>query len=123
MLIIPDTNFLIYLSKYKLWDDLEKLYGKYKLVILPEVAYELIKLSKKGKEKEYSLVAIELTKIKKINEKKGYADKAILKKAKKLKKTKKRFTIGTMDKILMDKLNKQNVKILTIRQKKYIMEM
>ena len=70
MLIIPDTNFLIYLSKYKLWDDLEKLYGKYKLVILPEVAYELIKLSKKGKEKEYSLVAIELTKIKKINEKK-----------------------------------------------------
>ncbi len=122
MLIIPDTNFLIYISKYKLWHDLERKYGKYKLIILPEIAYELIKLSKKGKEKETSLVAIELTKIKELRKKKGYGDKAILKKGKILKKNKKRFIIGTMDKELMKKLKKERIKILIIRQKKYLVE-
>ena len=124
MLIIPDTNFLIYISKYKLWHELEKNYGKYELIILPEVAYELIKLSKKGKNKIHSIVAIEFTKIKKIESKKGYADNAIVKKAKLLKKSKKRFIIATMDKNLMKKLKKQNlnIKILTIRQKKYLKE-
>ncbi len=124
MLIIPDTNFLIYISKYKLWHELEYSFGKYKLIILPEVAYELIKLSERGKNKIHSLVAIELTKIKKIKSKKGYADEAIVKKTQTLRKAHKKFIIATMDKNLIKKLKKQyqNIKILTIRQKKYLRE-
>ncbi|UZE94177.1 MAG: ribonuclease VapC [Candidatus Pacearchaeota archaeon] len=123
MLIIPDTNFLIYLSKYKLWHNLEKEYGRYKLIVLPELVYELDKLSKRGKDKESALLALELTsRITRIRKRKGYGDKAILKIASMLKKNKKRFIIATMDKDLIKKLKKQNMKILTIRQKKYLRE-
>ena len=127
MLIIPDTNFLIYLSKYKLWDELERVYGKYKLLILPEVVYELDKLSKKdkkGKNKEHALLALEFIKKieKKIKKRKGYADNSIIKTAYMLKKINKNFIIATMDRELMKKLKKQNIKILTIRQKKYLVE-
>ncbi len=122
MLIIPDTNFLIYLSKYKLWHNLEKKYGTYKLLILPEIVYELDKLSKKGKDKEYTMLALEIVqKLTNIKKRKGYADKVIIKKAKTIKKD---FIIATMDKELTKKLKKQNpnIKILTIRQKKYLQE-
>ncbi len=123
MLIIPDTNFLIYISKYKLWYNLEKKYGRYKFLVLPEIIYELEKLSKRDKDKEYALLALELVKkLEKIKKRKGYGDKAILESALMLEKIKQKFIIATMDKILIKKLKKEKIKILTIRQKKYLRE-
>lgn len=119
MLIIPDTNFLIYLSKYKLWHELTRLYGHYTFLILPQVAHELKQLAEKakGKDKEASLLA--LTLIKKVKAKKGSADLAIIKAALQLK-AKQKFVVATMDKELVKKLKKQGIVILTIRQKKYL---
>lgn len=127
MLVIPDTNFLVYLSKYRLWDDLGRLYGRYNLIVLPEVAYELESVAKKskGKEQKDILLALEIVNQikKKITSKKGYADKAIIKIAKSLKEiNKENFVIATMDKDLTKKVKKQKIKILTIRQKKYLKE-
>ncbi len=130
MLIIPDTNFLIYITKYKLWHELDRLYGKYKFLILPEVIYELDKLSKKTgkdkkiKNKEFALLALELiNKLeKKIKKKKGYADKSIFKTASMLKKNNKNFIIATMDRAIARKIKKQGIRILIIRQKKYLKE-
>lgn len=144
-LIIPDTNFLIYITKYKIWYDFERDYSnqsnqQYKILILPEVIYELEKLnkkSKKGKNKEYALLSIELIRklknieIKKYENKgnykrnyKNYGDKAILEEAKAAEKLTKKLIVATMDKLLIKKLKKQNphIKILTIRKKKYLME-
>ncbi len=125
MLLIPDTNFLIYLSKYKLWDNLTRFYGRYDLIILPEVVYELEELIKKskGKERQDVLLTLEVIKTRKVKSKKGYADEAIIKISDSLKKiNKKNYVIATMDKELIKKIKKQNIKVLTIRQKKYFVE-
>ena len=128
MLIIPDTNFLVYITKYRLWHELDRLYGKYNLVIMPEVVYELENLIKKskGKDKKDTLIALELIKQIKNNKtksKKGYVDKLILIIAKSFKKiNKENFVIATMDKALIKKINKENIKVLTIRQKKHLIE-
>jgi rRNA-processing protein FCF1 len=124
MLIIPDTNFLIYLASYKLWYELERIYGHYSLLILPQVVYELEQLSKKtkGKDKENALLALEIVKKMPVKAQKGPADPALVKTAKLLYDLKKEFIIGTMDKELITKLKTHRARILTIRQKKYLEE-
>jgi len=127
MLIIPDTNFLIYMTDYRLWHEFENLCGIYDLIILPQIVYELEELSQKGNasEKKSALVALEiLKKIKKLPKKEeGYADDVIIQTSLKLKKVnKKNFAVATMDRELKDKLKKLNIKTLAIRQKKYIIE-
>lgn len=124
MLIIPDTNFLIYLAKFRLWHELERFH-KHSLLILPQVMHELETLAKKakGKDKESSLMAIEIVDQLKprIKSRKGYADKAILQIACWLKNAGERnFVIATMDQELRKMLKKEGIKLLTIRQKKHL---
>lgn len=123
MIIIFDTNFLIYLAKYKLWRQLEKKYPYYTLLILPQVVYELETLSKKikGKDKELAIFTLNCIGKQKIKAKKGYADTVVLHTAVSLKDAgEKNFIVATMDKLLRQKLKKAGIKILTIRQKKYL---
>jgi len=117
--LIPDTNFLIYLSKYKLLDKLLD----YQLVLLKPVLEELIAISKGDKEKKADREAAELSLmfLKKedadmINIK-GKADDIIVEYSKE-----NRFSVGTMDKELIKRLKKEKVKIIIIRQKKLVEE-
>ena len=117
MQIIPDTNFLIYSAKYKILDSL----SDYNLIIIKQVLNELKRLSKDKKTKtadrQAASVALEFLKPRKqrIIRQKGKADDAILALAKKLK-----VSVATMDKGMIDKAKKQKIKIIRIRQKKYI---
>jgi len=121
MLIALDTNFLVYIAKYKidLLAELDRICENYKLVIPFQVIEELKKLTETGKlkDKEAAQLALQLLEllekenkltIKKIPAKD--ADSAILKLAPE--------TIATLDKELKKRFKK--VKILTIRQKKYL---
>jgi len=127
MLIIPDTNFLIYATKYRLWHNVKERYGKYSILILPEVFYELEQLGKKSKGKDRELVLLTLKFLKtqkfKLKKKKGHADKVLVEIGKWLREVgEKNFIIATMDKNLAKKLKKNKIKILSIRQKKYLRE-
>lgn len=87
MKIILDTNFLIYCAKQKIdyKEDIRVLVtGKYDLVTMESVIRELEKVSKKSKkyaDKEAALLALKIlkhNKIKVLESKGGYADKAII---------------------------------------------
>lgn len=116
-ILVPDTNFLIYLVKYKLLDELRP----YKLVILEQVVEELRKLSKDKKTKiEDRTAAVvagmflrntEIT----VEREAGKADDAILKVAQRLD-----AMIGTMDKELTTRAKKLDIAVIKIRQKKYL---
>jgi uncharacterized protein len=122
MKIIPDTNFLIYLSRFKLLDQL----GYFnKILLLKPVLQELIILSKNKKEKseDQNSSKIVLEFFEKIKDKIDFidsndkADDAIIKIAKKEK-----IIVGTMDKELKKRLKQQSSSILIIRQKKFLEE-
>lgn len=113
MLAITDTNFLIYLAKYKLWHKFEDL--RFKTIMLPEVYSEL-----KTLKQDLVLDLIKKSKIKVQGEKSGLsADNAILQKAKQLKSSNSEFVVATLDKALVKKIKKYS-SVLTIRQKKYL---
>jgi len=126
MLIVPDTNFLVYLTKYKLWHELERIYGRYTLLVLPQVAYELRELGKKtkatGEDKEAASLALEFIKKMNVKPEKGHADAVLVQIAQWLADVKEEFIIGTMDKELIQKLKKHKAKILMIRQKTHLTE-
>jgi rRNA-processing protein FCF1 len=123
--IIPDTNFLIYLVKFKLLDKLEN----YKeILLLKQVLAELVVLSKSEKEKvvdrERASLALQFLekigeKVKFVNDIDSKADDAVLELGMKEKKT---AIVGTMDKELVKRLKKEGIKVLIIRQKKYLEE-
>lgn len=116
-LIIPDTNFLIYLVKYKILDELEH----YKVIIINQIPKELQKIinEKKSKVEDRVAASIALTFLKakkiKILKQEGKTDNAILAMAKKL-----GAKIATMDKELSKKAEKEKIKVIKIRQKKYL---
>jgi len=117
-MIILDTNFLIYIMKYKIAHNLEEY--KSELAVPEQVVFELETLSrktKKIKDREYAklaLVLLEKWNVKVLNEN-GNADEAIEKLA-----IKNKAKVGTMDKILINKLEKSGISVLKIRQKKLI---
>lgn len=123
MLIIPDTNFLIYAAKFRLWHELDRQWPKHSLLVLPQVIYELTTVAKstktKGRDKEASVLALELLQGMKTRPKEGHADKAIFQRARMLMDAgEKNFVVATMDRELAQKLKKAGIKLLTIRQKK-----
>ena len=117
-MIILDTNFLIYMIKYKLAHQLEE--HKQEFAVPEQVVYEIEMLSRdaeKIKDREYAklaLVLLERWKPQVLNES-GNADEAILSLA-----VKNKAKVATMDKILSKKLEKAGVRIMQIRQKKKI---
>lgn len=123
MNIIPDTNFLIYCAKQKIdfVSEIERIFPKYRIILLNVVAEELKNLSKteKGRTRETVELALQLLdnlKDKKlIIEKKlkfENADVALLEF------DKAGNVIATLDKELKERF--KNAKILTIRQKRYL---
>ncbi|MEM2955964.1 MAG: PIN domain-containing protein [Candidatus Pacearchaeota archaeon] len=118
-MIILDTNFLIYLLKYKIAHQLEEL--KHELAVPSQVIYELEKISVKGNMKDREAAKLVLTLLDKwhirILEAEGNADEAIEFLAKK-----EGAKVATMDKLLTRKLKKLGIKIIKIRQKKHFIE-
>ena len=121
--IIPDTNFLIYLAKYNL---LGRLSDYSRILLLKQVLKELVVLSKSEKLKEkdrlFAQLVIEfIVKLKEniafIENIEGNADDAIQELAEKEK-----IPVGTMDKALVEKLQKNKIKIIFIRQKSLLQE-
>ncbi|MCX6742202.1 MAG: hypothetical protein NTX24_03455 [Candidatus Pacearchaeota archaeon] len=123
--IIPDTNFLIYLVRFKLLDKIEN----YKeILLLKQVLAELVVLSKSKGEKvvdrERAGIALQFLekigeKVKFVNDIDSKADDAVLELGMKEKKT---AIVGTMDKELIKRLKKEGLNVLMIRQKKYLEE-
>ena len=129
MNIILDTNFLIYAAKYKidLIAELDRLYGKYDLIVPHMVFLEIEKLRKgKGKGKFVASLALAITK-KLIEDKKlkimgvesRNADEEIIKLLE-LPELGDEI-VATMDSELSRKIKKK-VRILKIRQKRYFSE-
>ena len=124
MKILIDTNFLIYLAKNKLFDDLNALGHE---VVIPRVVdFELEKVSQdknlKIEDRNAASLAqdivkrfVELKKAKYLDNIEKEADDEILRYAKKTK-----CIVATMDKELQEKLKKQGNKIIIIRQEKYL---
>lgn len=117
-LLVPDTNFLIYIVKYKLLDELEN----YKIITIEQITDELKKLVQeknvKIEDRTAALIAKEFLSSKaKYEIQEGKTDDAIISLAKKL-----GATIGTMDKDLTKKARKEGIKVIKIRQKKYLIE-
>jgi rRNA-processing protein FCF1 len=117
MQIIPDTNFLIYAVRYKLLDSI----SSYKLILVEQVAKELEKISKSKKTKlehrKAAKIALDFLKSQNpiIIKQKGKADDVILAIAKKIK-----IPIATMDKEMATRAKKDKIKIIKLRQKKYL---
>jgi len=116
-MIILDTNFLVYIMKYKLAYQLEE--HRKEIIIPDQVINELYSLSKKARIKDreaakMALVLIEGWKIKK-EETEGGADEAIKTLA-----LKNKATVATMDKLLIKELKKSKIHILKIRQKRHL---
>ena len=120
MKIIPDTNFLIYLARFKLLDELEHFE---KILIIKPVLKELVMLSKSEKEKQEDILSskVALMFFNKIKDKleyaniEGQADDALIDFA-----FEKQALVGTMDKELIRRLKEKKIKVVMIRQQKFL---
>ncbi|MEM4702886.1 MAG: hypothetical protein QXP53_00125 [Candidatus Pacearchaeota archaeon] len=121
--LIPDTNFLIYLARFKLFDELDSL--GYKILVPRIVDFELEKVSQdknqKMEDRNAAILAqtilkkwVELKKARYIEIEGENVDNAILEFAKK-----KKAIVATMDSELREKLKKEGIKTLILRQEKY----
>jgi len=135
MIILLDTNFVVYCAKYNLFFELEDNYAGAKFVILDNVLFELEKIrDKKFKVTKEDIVAanvaleyleikknkgvLEVIKIKDQHD----VDLMILALAKELQEKDKNVLVATNDIELSKKLIAKKIKIIKIRQKKYLME-
>ena len=128
MEIILDTNFVIYLFRYKLIDSLVSL--RPSLVIVPDcVVSELNKLikTKKGRDRESAklgLMLIDRLKSQKmlsvVQSSSKYTDDALFDLAMEKNDKGIKVLVATLDKWLIKKLKKAKIGILGIRQKKYL---
>ncbi|ENN96634.1 hypothetical protein J422_01303 [Methanocaldococcus villosus KIN24-T80] len=120
-LIVPDTNFLIYVFKHGINFDYEierALNAKFDIVILSPIKKELEDLLKRDlKGKEKMAIKLALSKIGKYKVVKceGYGDEAILNFAK----NNKNVIVATNDKELKESLLNNNIPVMVVRQKKY----
>jgi len=130
MEIFLDTNFLVYIAKYKIANELDKFFPK-KLFLPEQVLKEIKSIAKKGKgaDKESAALALALINNWKKNKKlfiirtiAKSADKALFELAtsKATNKAAKEIAVATLDKKLIKRLKKANVDIIGIRQKKYL---
>lgn len=116
-MLIADTNFLIYLAKYRLFYSFEEY--KKELAVPKQVIRELENLSKnaeKGSDKDAAKTALLILREWKsrILESEGKADNAIISLAKK-----NSAKVATMDRLLIKELKKAGITILKLRQKKH----
>jgi rRNA-processing protein FCF1 len=125
--IIIDTNFLLvpYQFNVDIFSEFQRLFGIYECYIIDKTIQELEKIkSLGGKDKiaaNIGLGLIENQKISIINSKKhdlnnNYVDNIIINICKK----DNTYVVATNDIELKDKLKKSNIKIIRLRQKKYL---
>ena len=121
MKILLDTNFLLIPAQFKIdiFEELKK--SSYKPITLDCCIFELKKLSKsRGRKGIYARVALQLlkkNKIRIINADEKNTDKAIIDYS-----TKNKYAVATNDKVLIKKLRDRGIKIVRLRQKRYLME-
>jgi len=122
MKVVIDTNFAIYLVKFRLMDELRT--GGAEIILLDSVEKELEKISqRKGKieDRESASLALELLKRTKVVREKASAanvDRSIVQFAKKEKELRNQVIVGTMDKALSERLKKEGIKSVIIRREK-----
>lgn len=119
MKILLDTNFTLIPAQFKV--DIFSELANNQLYILDKTLEELKNIVKKQSLKHKKAAKLALTLIKKNKVKilktksKLKTDDLILETAKKIK-----AAVATQDKLLKQKLKKNKVKIITLRQKKYL---
>ena len=121
--ILLDTNFLMGCAQFKvdIFSEIERIcHFNYRLYVLDKTIDELNNIIKnqRGKQKDAAKIALQLLKIKNVEEIKDnsekYADEAILEHAKK------GWLVATQDKDLKRKLINQGISVIVIRQKKVL---
>jgi len=126
ILVVPDTNFLIYSIKHGINIDyeLDRLFNRYKVVILRCVREELEKLRERLRGKERSSVLLLLSLIRRYEEENEdvpgrYTDEIILNYALKCREEGKKVVVCTNDKELKGKLLEMGIPVVIVKQKKY----
>lgn len=126
ILVIPDTNFLIYGVKHGINIDyeLDRLFNCYKVVILRCVREELEKLRGRLKGKERYSVSLLLSLIRRYEEEGEdvpgkYADEIIVNYALKCRERGKKVVVCTNDKELKERLLEMGIPVVVVKQKKY----
>lgn len=120
MKLLLDTNFWIYISKYKMFDRLREM--NVELLLIGPVMRELETLSRVGNARIDAGVALEMIKrwkIIPIEVKENKTDNAIIKFASE---RKEEVRVATMDRGLSERLSRAGVEIMKIRQKKDFLE-
>ena len=120
MVVILDTNFLIYLIKHRLADEARAL-GR--LVVPESVVKELKKPSLGGEASKHASAALELIgkwglEVMAVDEKN--VDDSIVGLAEKLKKTEKEVLVATSDEELASRLGAKGIKTIGIKRGKTI---
>jgi len=126
ILVVPDTNFLIYGVKHGINIDyeLDRLFNCYKVVILRCVREELEKLRSRLKGKERYSVSLLLSLIRRYEEEDEdvpgkYADEIIVNYALKCRERGKKVVVCTNDKELKGRLLEMGIPVVVVKQKKY----
>ncbi len=123
MKIILDTNFLLIPAQFKvdIFSEIERIvHEPYELFIVEQTIGELKSIIEKqsGKKRQAAKLALQLIKQKGLNTiknfQKGIVDDIILSIANK------EFAVATQDKGLKKALKKKNIKIITLRARKYL---
>jgi len=125
MKVILDTNFLVYLAENKIFDELDSKGYQLLMPRLVDVELEKIQCSDaKGSDKEAALLAqtimkrwTQLKKAKYLDIDGDNADNAIFEYAKS---KKGKVAVATLDAELKERLKKEQIPVIIIRQKKYI---
>jgi len=126
ILVVPDTNFLIYSVKHGINIDyeLDRLFNIYKVIILKCVREELEKLRERLKGKDRYSVLLLLSLIRTYEEEREnipgkYTDEIILNYALKCREEEKKVVVCTNDKELKGKLLDIGIPVVVVKQKKY----
>ena len=123
MKTILDTNFLIYITKQKIADQLKQLGGE--LFVLDSVEKELKNPKLGNKDKIYAAAALRLLEkweVKKLKDGFNDVDISILDAARKMKEGEGEIYVATLDEALVEKLRKNGIKILSIKKSKFILK-
>ena len=117
--IILDTNFLLIPARFNvdIFSEIDRICGKYKLYIIDKTVDELKKIidTGKGKDKDAAKLALGLVenrKVEKIKTKEGTVDDLII--------SLDGYIVATQDKELKRRLKEKDVKVISLRQKNYL---
>lgn len=121
MIIVLDTNFLIYMIKHRVADQIKDLGGK--IVVPSSVVAELEKSTLSVKAKAFGAAALELIKVwgvKIIETNVVNVDKSVVEIAKNLKKSNKVVYVATADRRLIDELSGLGIKNIGLKRGKIL---